>query len=158
MITLTINGKKHDLDVEPDMPLLWAIRDVAGLPGTKYGCGKALCGACTVHIDGAPARACSVPVASVGDRNVTTIEGLTSKTGKAVQASWRDLQVPQCGFCQSGQIMSATALLERNPNPSDNDINLAMHGNICRCATYVRIRKAIKTAAANLNGEEVRDA
>jgi isoquinoline 1-oxidoreductase alpha subunit len=150
MITLTINGNKHDLDVDPEMPLLWVIRDAAGLPGTKYGCGKALCGACTVHIDGSPVRSCSVPVASVGDKNVTTIEGLESETGKAVQATWLSLQVPQCGFCQSGQIMSATALLERNADPSDDDIDLAMHGNICRCATYVRIRKAIKTAAANL--------
>jgi isoquinoline 1-oxidoreductase alpha subunit len=157
MITLTINGQTHDLDVDPEMPLLWVLRDAAGLPGTKYGCGKALCGACTVHIDGTPARSCSVPVASVANKNITTIEGLESETGKAVQASWLALQVPQCGFCQSGQIMSATALLERNSDPSDEDINLAMHGNICRCATYVRIRKAIKSAAANLNGEVMRD-
>ena len=114
MITLRINGRTHDLDVAPDMPLLWVIRDAAGLAGTKYGCGKALCGACTVHIDGSPVRSCSIPAASVGERNVTTIEGLASETGKAVQASWIDLQVPQCGFCQSGQIMSATALLDRN--------------------------------------------
>ena len=126
------------------MPLLWAIRETAGLSGTKYGCGKALCGACTVHIDGAPARACSVPVGSVAGGNVTTIEGLESETGKAVQAAWLDLQVPQCGFCQSGQIMSATALLERNSQPTDEQIDLAMQGIICRCATYVRVRKAIK--------------
>jgi len=157
MITLRINGRTHDLDVAPDMPLLWVIRDAAGLAGTKYGCGKALCGACTVHIDGSPVRSCSIPAASVGERNVTTIEGLASETGKAVQASWIDLQVPQCGFCQSGQIMSATALLDRNSDPTDEDIDLAMQGNICRCATYVRIRKAIKTAAVSLKGEEIRD-
>jgi isoquinoline 1-oxidoreductase alpha subunit len=137
--------------VSPDTPLLWALREAAGLTGTKYGCGKAFCGACTVHIDGSPVRSCSIPVASVGEGRVTTIEGLSSETGKAVQASWLDLQVPQCGFCQSGQIMSATALLDRNADPSDADIDQAMQGNICRCATYVRIRKAIKVAAANLN-------
>jgi isoquinoline 1-oxidoreductase alpha subunit len=137
----------HELDVDPDMPLLWAIRDVVGLTGTKYGCGKALCGACTVHIDGQPARSCSIPAASVVDRNITTIEGLDSEAGRAVQAAWNELQVPQCGFCQSGQIMAATALLERNPDPDDQDIDLALQGNICRCATYFRIRKAIKVAA-----------
>lgn len=147
MISLIINGNKHDLDVEPDMPLLWAIRDAAGLTGTKYGCGKALCGACTVHIDGAPVRSCSMPVASAEGRQVTTIEGLETSTGQAVQRAWLELQVPQCGFCQSGQIMSATALLERNSTPDDNDIDLAMQGNICRCATYQRIRKAIHRAA-----------
>ena len=151
MISLLINGRQHDLDVDPDMPLLWAVRDIAGLSGTKYGCGKALCGACTVHIDGAAARSCSITVAAVAGRQITTIEGLESETGKAVQASWIELQVPQCGFCQSGQIMSATALLDRNANPSDGDIDLAMQGNICRCATYVRIRKAIRTAAINLD-------
>jgi isoquinoline 1-oxidoreductase alpha subunit len=151
VITLSINGKNHDLAVSPDTPLLWALREAAGLTGTKYGCGKAFCGACTVHIDGSPVRSCSIPVASVGEGRVTTIEGLSSETGKAVQASWLDLQVPQCGFCQSGQIMSATALLDRNADPSDADIDQAMQGNICRCATYVRIRKAIKVAAANLN-------
>jgi isoquinoline 1-oxidoreductase alpha subunit len=150
VITLRINGTSHDLDVDPDMPLLWAIRDAAGLSGTKYGCGKALCGACTVHIDGAPARSCSITVASVAENSITTIEGLESETGKAVQASWLDLQVPQCGFCQSGVIMSATALLERNGQPTDEEIDLALQGNICRCATYVRIRKAIKIAAARL--------
>jgi isoquinoline 1-oxidoreductase alpha subunit len=151
VITLSINDKNHDLAVSPDTPLLWALREAAGLTGTKYGCGKAFCGACTVHIDGSPVRSCSIPVASVGEGRVTTIEGLSSETGKAVQASWLDLQVPQCGFCQSGQIMSATALLDRNADPSDADIDQAMQGNICRCATYVRIRKAIKVAAANLN-------
>ena len=158
MITLSINGRQHDLDVDPDMPLLWAIREVAGLSGTKYGCGKALCGACTVHIDGTAARSCSVSVAAVEGRQITTIEGLESETGKAIQASWLVLQVPQCGFCQSGQIMSATALLDRNADPSDADIDQAMQGNICRCATYVRIRKAIRTAAVSLNRGDVADA
>ena len=157
MISLSINGRQHDLDVDPDMPLLWAIREIAGLSGTKYGCGKALCGACTVHIDGAAARSCSVPVAAVAGRQITTIEGLESESGKAVQAAWIELQVPQCGFCQSGQIMSATALLDRKDNPSDSDIDLAMQGNICRCATYVRIRKAIQTAAINLNQSAAAD-
>lgn len=150
MISLTINGSRHELDVDPDTPLLWAIRDAAQLTGTKYGCGKALCGACTVHIDGAPARACSVSVGSVAGRQITTIEGLGGRVAQAVQAAWLDIQVPQCGFCQSGQIMSAAALLRRNLNPDDNAIDQAMQGNICRCATYVRIRKAIKVAVANL--------
>ena len=157
MISLRVNGTVHDLDVDPDVPLLWVIRDSVGLTGTKYGCGKALCGACTVHVDGRPVRSCSIPVASVSDRSITTIEGLDSDTGQVVQAAWNELQVPQCGFCQSGQIMSATALLERIPNPDDQDINLAMQGNICRCATYVRIRKAIKAAAGNLNDEVASD-
>jgi len=139
------------------MPLLWAIRDVVGLTGTKYGCGKALCGACTVHIEGQPARSCSIPAGSVGEQNITTIEGLDSEAGEAVQSAWIELQVPQCGFCQSGQIMAATALLERTPDPDDQDINLALQGNICRCATYFRIRKAIKAAADSLNGEATSD-
>jgi isoquinoline 1-oxidoreductase alpha subunit len=150
VITLLVNDQEHDLDIDPEMPLLWAIRDVIGLTGTKYSCGKALCGACTVHIDGQPARSCRVPVSSANGRRITTIEGLKSASGKAIQAAWNDLQVPQCGFCQSGQIMSASALLERNRHPDDEDIDLAMQGNICRCATYVRIRKAIKAAAAQL--------
>jgi len=153
VISLRINGTVHDLDVDPEMPLLWAIRDVIGLTGTKYGCGKALCGACTVHVDGQPVRSCSIQAGGVAGRNITTIEGLNTRVGKAVQASWNEFQVPQCGFCQSGQIMSASALLERNPAPDDRDINLAMQGNICRCATYVRIRAAIKSAARNLNEE-----
>ena len=157
MISLRVNGTVHDLDVDPDVPLLWVIRDSVGLTGTKYGCGKALCGACTVHVDGRPVRSCSIPVASVFDRSITTIEGLDSDTGQVVQAAWNELQVPQCGFCQSGQIMSATALLERIPNPDDQDINLAMQGNICRCATYVRIRRAIKAAARKLNDEVASD-
>jgi isoquinoline 1-oxidoreductase alpha subunit len=154
VISLRINGSVHDLDVDTEMPLLWAIRDVIGLTGTKYGCGKALCGACTVHIDGQPARSCSIPVGSVSEQNITTIEGLDSEIGQAVQSAWIEHQVPQCGFCQSGQILAATALLERNPDPNDQDINLALQGNICRCATYFRIRKAIKAAAGNLNGKE----
>ena len=157
MISLRVNGTVHDLDVDPDVPLLWVIRDSVGLTGTKYGCGKALCGACTVHVDGRPVRSCSIPVASVSDRSITTIEGLDSDIGQVVQAAWNELQVPQCGFCQSGQIMSATALLERIPNPDDRDINLAMQGNICRCATYVRIRRAIKVAAGKLNDEVASD-
>ena len=148
MITLTINGNEHILDVDPDMPLLWAIREAAGLTGTKYGCGKALCGACTVHVDGKPMRSCSVPTASVEGRSVTTIEGLDSETGQAVQQAWLELQVPQCGFCQSGQIMSATALLDRKANPSDEDIDLSMQGNICRCGTYPRIVRAVRHAVA----------
>lgn len=157
MISLRINDIVRDLDVDPEMPLLWAIRDVVGLTGTKYGCGKALCGACTVHIDGQPTRSCVIPVGTVSDRIITTIEGLNTDAGQAVRAAWNELQVPQCGFCQSGQIMTATALLERNPKPDDQDINLAMHGNICRCATYVRIRKAIKTAAGDLNNKAAFD-
>lgn len=157
MITLLINEQEHLLDIDPDMPLLWAIRDVIGLTGTKYSCGKALCGACTVHVDGQPARSCSLPVSSANGRHITTIEGLNSAIGKAVQSAWKDLQVPQCGFCQSGQIMSASALLERNRHPDDADIDLAMQGNICRCATYVRVRKAVKTAAAQLATSDMTD-
>jgi len=151
VISLKINGTMHELDVDPKMPLLWAIRDVVGLTGTKFGCGKALCGACTVHIDGKPARSCVFPVARAEGLSITTIEGLDSNTGHAVQAAWNELQVPQCGYCQSGQIMSATSLLERVPNPNDQDIDLALQGNICRCATYVRIRAAIKVAAGKLD-------
>ena len=146
-IELTINGQAHSLDVEPDMPLLWAIRDVAGLTGTKYSCGKALCGSCTVHVDGQPMRSCVVPVSSAAGREVTTIEGLSAEGDHPVQVAWRELNVPQCGYCQSGQIMSAVALLERNPKPSDEDIDQAMSGNICRCGTYTRIRAAIHKAA-----------
>jgi isoquinoline 1-oxidoreductase subunit alpha len=148
--SFTLNGKPSTLDADPDMPLLWALREVAGLSGTKYGCGMALCGACTVHLDGKAIRSCVTPLSSVAGRNVTTIEGLQSKQARAVQAAWIELQVPQCGYCQSGQVMSATALLEKNPVPTDADIDSAMSGNICRCATYSRIRAAIHTAAQAL--------
>jgi isoquinoline 1-oxidoreductase alpha subunit len=151
-ISFTLNGKPTTLDADPDMPLLWAVRELAGLPGTKFGCGAAQCGACTVHIDGSATRSCVTPVAAAAGRTVTTIEGLTSKEGRAVQAAWVALQVPQCGYCQLGQIMSATALLEQKPKPSDSDIDAAMRGNICRCATYVRIRAAIHAAANSFEG------
>ena len=144
---LKINGQTHQVDVDPGTPLLWAIRDGAGLTGTKYGCGVAQCGACTVYVDGQTVRSCSLPVSAVGASEITTIEGLDSKEAKAVQKAWVALDVPQCGYCQSGQIMSATALLQTNPKPSDADIDAAMSGNICRCGTYTRIRTAIKSAA-----------
>jgi isoquinoline 1-oxidoreductase alpha subunit len=149
---LKINGQTHQVDVDPNTPLLWAIRDGAGLTGTKYGCGVAQCGACTVYLDGETVRSCSLPVSAVGSSEVTTIEGLDSKEAKAVQTAWVALDVPQCGYCQSGQVMSATALLTLNPSPNDRDIDLAMNGNICRCATYVRIRAAIHGAAKSLEG------
>jgi isoquinoline 1-oxidoreductase alpha subunit len=145
--TFVLNGKPATLDADPNMPLLWAVREVAGLHGTKFGCGMALCGACTVHLDGKAIRSCVTPLSAVAGRQVTTIEGLQSKQAVAVQPAWVNLQVPQCGYCQSGQIMSATALLETNPAPSDADIDSAMSGNICRCATYSRIRAAIHAAA-----------
>jgi isoquinoline 1-oxidoreductase subunit alpha len=145
--TLLLNDKSITLDVDPNMPLLWAIREVAGLHGTKFGCGMAMCGACTVHLDGQAVCSCVMPLSAAAGRQVTTIEGLKSKQAKAVQAAWIDLQVPQCGYCQSGQIMSATALLEKNSTPTDADIDGAMSGNICRCATYPRIRAAIHAAA-----------
>jgi isoquinoline 1-oxidoreductase alpha subunit len=148
--SFVLNGAATTLDADPAMPLLWAIREVAGLPGTKFGCGMALCGACTVHLEGAPVRSCVTPLATVAGKRVTTIEGLESKPAKAVQAAWIQLQVPQCGYCQSGQIMSATALLEKNPAPTDADIDGAMSGNICRCATYTRIRAAIHVAAESI--------
>ena len=149
MVTLKVNGKEHKLDVEGDMPLLWAIRDEIGLTGTKFGCGIAQCGACTVHIDGKPVRSCLLPVSAVGNRAVTTIEGIgNTPAGAKVQKAWLDLEVIQCGYCQSGQIMSAAALLAATPNPDDSDIDAAMAGNICRCGTYVRIREAIKQAAS----------
>ncbi len=146
-IEFTLNGKPQSLDVDPQMPLLWAIRDIAGLTGTKYGCGKALCGSCTVHVDGNPVRSCAFPVSSAAGMSVTTIEGLSEEGKHPVQQAWRELNVPQCGYCQPGQIMAAAALLERNPNPSDEEIASAMSGNICRCGTYTRIRKAIHRAA-----------
>ncbi|CAN5271817.1 (2Fe-2S)-binding protein [soil metagenome] len=149
---LKINGGEHHVDVDPQTPLLWAIRDGTGLTGTKYGCGVAQCGACTVHVDGQPMRSCALPVSAVGTSEITTIEGIKSREAQAVQKAWVALDVPQCGYCQSGQIMSATSLLEINPKPSDTDIDLAMNGNICRCATYVRIRAAIHDAAKSLEG------
>ena len=148
MITLNINGQAHRLDVTDDMPLLWAVRDVVGLTGSKFGCGAALCGACTMHVDGAAVRACVTPVSSVAGKRITTIEAIDqSEVGRRVQAAWQSLDVVQCGYCQSGQVMAATALLAANPSPSDADIDAAMSGNICRCGTYPRIRAAIKQAA-----------
>jgi isoquinoline 1-oxidoreductase alpha subunit len=148
MITLNVNGEARTADVPPDMPLLWVLRDVLALTGTKFGCGIAQCGACTVHLDGVPVRSCLLPVSAVGDRKVTTIEGIgATPAGAKVQKAWLDLEVIQCGYCQSGQIMSASALLTTTPKPDDADIDLAMAGNICRCGTYVRIREAIKKAA-----------
>ena len=148
MIALTINGERQNVDVSPDTPLLWVLRDYLNLTGTKYGCGMALCGACTVHLDGSAIRSCVTPVSAVAGKQLTTIEAVgTTKAGKAVQAAWEKLDVVQCGYCQSGQIMSATALLAKNAKPGDADIDNAMAGNVCRCATYVRIRAAIKEAA-----------
>jgi isoquinoline 1-oxidoreductase alpha subunit len=148
--SLVLNGKTIALDADPNMPLLWAIREVAGLPGTKFGCGMAQCGACTVHLEGKAIRSCVTTLSAVAGKNITTIEGLQSRPAKAVQAAWVQLQVPQCGYCQSGQIMSATALLESNATPSDADIDSAMSGNICRCGTYNRIRAAIHAAADSI--------
>jgi aerobic-type carbon monoxide dehydrogenase small subunit (CoxS/CutS family) len=152
MIALTVNGTPRQVDVAPDMPLLWALRETLELTGTKYGCGMALCGACTVHVDGAPTRACVTPVSAVAGKRVTTIEGLSAKTDHPVQRAWMELDVPQCGFCQSGQLMSAAALLAQNKTPTDQDIDQAMAGNICRCGTYPRIRAAIHRAAALARG------
>lgn len=149
-LRLLINNQHYDVDVPPDMPLLWVLRDRLGLTGTKYGCGIAQCGACTVHVDGQPIRACVMPAQALAGKSITTVEGLNSSVGKAVQQAWQDLNVVQCGFCQSGQIMAATALLEKNPQPSDADINQAMAGNLCRCATYVRIRAGIHQASQKL--------
>ena len=149
MATLLINGQFQKVDVPDDMPLLWVLRDVLGMTGTKFGCGMALCGACTVHLDGEPVRSCLLAVSSIGNRPITTIDAVsTTPAGTKVQKAWLDLEVIQCGYCQSGQIMSAAALLARNPHPDDSDIDAAMAGNICRCGTYVRIRDAIKRAAS----------
>jgi isoquinoline 1-oxidoreductase alpha subunit len=150
MTTLTINGKAVSVDVDPDTPLLWVLRDALKLTGTKYGCGIAQCGACTVHLDGQPRRSCVTPIASVEGAKVTTIEGIAGKEAQAVQKAWVALDVPQCGYCQSGQIMTAVSLLSEIPEPTDADIDAAMAGNVCRCATYVRIRAAIHQAARSL--------
>jgi isoquinoline 1-oxidoreductase alpha subunit len=146
--TLTINGKAHSVDVDDDTPLLWVLRDVVGMTGTKFGCGLGLCGACTIHLDGKPVRSCMTPTAAAAGKRITTIEAIgATAAGKKIQQAWVALEVPQCGYCQSGQIMSATALLAGNPNPTDSDIDAAMSGNVCRCGTYVRIREGIKRAA-----------
>jgi isoquinoline 1-oxidoreductase alpha subunit len=153
VIQLNINGQAHSYDGDPSMPLLWFLRDVANLTGTKYGCGMALCGACTVHLDGQAMRSCITPVVAAVGKRITTVEGVgRDRVGHAVQAAWQKLDVVQCGYCQSGQIMSATALLKSNRKPSDADIDAAMSGNVCRCATYVRIRAAIHEAATTLAG------
>jgi isoquinoline 1-oxidoreductase alpha subunit len=150
---LEVNGQVRTFDAPPDMPLLWVLRDVLRMTGTKFGCGKALCGACTVHVDGQAVRSCITQVSAVAGKKITTIEAMTSDSvGKRVQAAWLELGVPQCGYCQSGQIMSATALIKQNPRPQNADIDQAMSGNICRCGTYPRIRAAIKRAAANEGG------
>ena len=153
MTTLKIKGEARSFDAPDDMPLLWVLRDILGMTGTKFGCGIAQCGACTVHLDGYAVRSCMLPVGSIGNRAITTIEGVgASAAGAKVQKAWLDLEVIQCGYCQSGQIMSASALLAANPKPDDDDINAAMAGNICRCGTYVRIRQAIKRAAGEIAG------
>jgi isoquinoline 1-oxidoreductase alpha subunit len=152
MASLTVNGRTVPVDAAPDTPLLWALRDHLGMTGTKFGCGAALCGACTVHVDGVPTRSCVTPISAVAGKKVTTIEGIDGRVAKAVQAAWDKIQVPQCGYCQSGQVMAATALLTATPRPSDAQITEAMQGNICRCGTYGRIRAAIKDAATQLGG------
>lgn len=149
-MTLNLNGKDHTVDVSPDTPLLWVIRDHLGLTGTKYSCGVGQCGACSVLMDGKMTRACLIPVSAAAGKRITTIEGADSKVAVALKGAWQSLQVPQCGFCQSGQIISATALLTRNPHPTDEEIDAVMGGNICRCSTYMRIRSAIKLAASSL--------
>jgi aerobic-type carbon monoxide dehydrogenase small subunit (CoxS/CutS family) len=152
-IQFTLNGKSQTVDVSPDMPLLWVLRDTLSMTGTKFGCGMALCGACTVHINGEATRSCITPVSSVSGKKVTTIEGISTEGSHPVQQAWIAEDVPQCGYCQSGQIMSAVALLSKKPNPTDSDIDDAMSGNICRCGTYQRIRKAIHRAAASQSGK-----
>ena len=148
--TLTINGNKHRVNVEDDMPLLWVLRDEIGLTGTKFGCGRGLCGTCTIHLDGEPTRSCMTPVEYAEDSEITTIEGLSNDVSHPLQRAWIDEEVPQCGYCQSGQIMTAAALLKQNPDPSDDDIDVAMKMNLCRCGTYQRIRKAIHKAAKEI--------
>ena len=150
MATLDINGKVVDVEAAPDMPLLWVLRDHLGMTGTKFGCGMALCGACTVHLDGVPTRSCITPLAALAGKKITTIEGVSGKVAEAVQAAWDHIDVPQCGYCQSGQVLAATALLTKNPKPSDADIDTAMSGNLCRCGTYQRIRAAIHDAAKSM--------
>ena len=147
IFNLRINGKKQQVDVAPDTPILWVLRDHMNLVGTKFGCGIAQCGACTVHLDGTAIRSCSVPVSAIKDQSITTIEGLSKKGDHPLQKAWKEHDVPQCGYCQAGQIMNAASLLNSNPNPSDKEIEGAMNGNICRCGTYTRIKAAIKTAA-----------
>ncbi len=155
MITLRVNGKTHQFSDDENMPLLWALRDVLKYTGTKYGCGKGLCGACTIHLDGQPVRACLTPVSAVGKQAITTIEGLSSDGSHPVQQAWQALNVPQCGYCQSGQIMSAVALLKHTPNPTDEQITLAMSGNLCRCGTYTRIKQAIRLASEQASTADV---
>lgn len=153
--TINVNGQKHQVEADPETPLLWVIRDLVGLTGTKYGCGMAICGACTVHLNGQPIRSCTLPISSVkSSQKITTIEGLSADTTHAVQLAWIAEQVPQCGYCQSGQIMAAAALLREKPNPTDADIDLALSGNLCRCGTYPRIRKAVHRAAQSMRSEK----
>ncbi len=151
IFNLTINGEKHQVDVAPETPMLWVLRDHVKLVGTKFGCGIGQCGACTIHLDGVAARSCSMPISGVADQKITTIEGLSEKADHPLQEAWIEHDVPQCGYCQAGQIMNAASLLESNPNPTDAEIDAAMNGNICRCGTYVRIKAAIKTAAAKMS-------
>lgn len=149
LFTLKINGKKHEVDVDPSTPILWVLRDHLNLVGTKYGCGISQCGSCTIHIDGSATRSCQIPVSAVGKNKITTIEGLSKNGDHPVQKAWLEIDVPQCGYCQAGQIMTASALLKSNPNPTDKEIEEAMDGNICRCGTYTRIKAAIKQAASS---------
>jgi isoquinoline 1-oxidoreductase alpha subunit len=151
--TINLNGKAVSVDASPDTPMLWVLRDHLGMTGTKFGCGASLCGACTVHVDGVPTRSCVTPLSAIGGKKVTTIEGVSGKVASAVQAAWDKVQVPQCGYCQSGQVMAATALLTKTPNPTDTQIDEAMSGNICRCGTYGRVRAAIKDASKSLGGK-----